>query len=248
MIMLEYKNIFSKFFIPNWSEEIFVRKKVKDTVSWIYIISDLNGEEIFGTFYEKELQITNGKEFRVQKLIKKKGNKLCYMEDYDCSFNSWIDKKDVKEMREQFSKLKYLGGRMKAIKTTDTSNLVITVQEFNKLFAENFAVRLAQVNLATKADIADFLSMIDFDDNLKSLNKKVTSNRSKHVKVAKKITDLTNKIVQIPERRQDFLLGRMQFTGNDSYQNFLAFASMCSSLILDSNKKVNNWLSTGISS
>ena len=48
-----YKNSFVKGYVPNWSEEIFVIKKVKKSVSWTYVISDLNGEEIFGTFYEK---------------------------------------------------------------------------------------------------------------------------------------------------------------------------------------------------
>ena len=51
-------------------------KKVKNTVPWTYLISDLKGEEIFGTFYEKWLQKTNQKEFRVGKVIKRKGNKL----------------------------------------------------------------------------------------------------------------------------------------------------------------------------
>ena len=55
----KYKNIFAKGYIPNWSEEVFVIKKVKNTVSWTYVINDLNGEEIIGTFYEKELQKTN---------------------------------------------------------------------------------------------------------------------------------------------------------------------------------------------
>ena len=39
----EYKNIFAKDFVPNWSEEIFVIKRVKNTVPWRYAISDLNG-------------------------------------------------------------------------------------------------------------------------------------------------------------------------------------------------------------
>ena len=52
----KYKNIFAKGYTPNWSEEVFVIKKVKNTVSWTYIINDLNGEVIMGTFYEKELQ------------------------------------------------------------------------------------------------------------------------------------------------------------------------------------------------
>ena len=55
----KYKNIFAKGYTPNWSEEVFVIKKVKNTVPWTYIISDLNGEEIVGTFYGNELQITN---------------------------------------------------------------------------------------------------------------------------------------------------------------------------------------------
>ena len=53
------KNIFAKAYMPNWSEEVFVIKKVKNTVPWTYVINDLNGEEIIGTFSEKELQKTN---------------------------------------------------------------------------------------------------------------------------------------------------------------------------------------------
>ena len=42
----KYKNIFAKGYTPNWSEEVFVIKKVKNTVSWTYVVNDLNGEEI----------------------------------------------------------------------------------------------------------------------------------------------------------------------------------------------------------
>ena len=55
----KYKNILAKGYTPNWSEEVFVIKKVKNTVPRTYIINDLNGEEIIGTFYERELQKTN---------------------------------------------------------------------------------------------------------------------------------------------------------------------------------------------
>ena len=55
----------------------FLIKKVKNTVPWKYVISDLKGEEIVGTFLGKEFQKTNQKGFRVEKVIKKKGNKLC---------------------------------------------------------------------------------------------------------------------------------------------------------------------------
>ena len=93
MILLEYQNI--KIFLQ-WSEEAFVIKKVKNTVPWTYVISDLNSEEIVGTFYEKELQKTNQEEFRVQKVLKRKGDKLYVKwKGYDSSFNSYIDKKDI---------------------------------------------------------------------------------------------------------------------------------------------------------
>ena len=92
----EYKNIFAKGYMPNWPEEVFVIKKVKNTVPWTYVINDLNGEEIIGTFYEKELQKTNQKEFRTEKLLRKKGHKLYVKwKGYDNSFNSWLDKKDL---------------------------------------------------------------------------------------------------------------------------------------------------------
>ena len=61
--------------MPNWSEEVFVIKKVKNTVPWTYVINDLTGEEIIGTFYEKEQQMTNQKEFRIEKVFKRKGDK-----------------------------------------------------------------------------------------------------------------------------------------------------------------------------
>ena len=70
------KNIFAKGYTPNWSEEVFVVSKIKNTVPWTYIINDLNGEEIIRTFYERGLQKTNQKEFRIEKVIKRKGVKF----------------------------------------------------------------------------------------------------------------------------------------------------------------------------
>ena len=51
----KYKKLFAKGYNPNWSEKTFVIKKIKNTVPWIYVINDLNGEGIIGTFYEKEV-------------------------------------------------------------------------------------------------------------------------------------------------------------------------------------------------
>ena len=60
---------------PKWSEEVSVISKIKNTVPLTYVTNDLNGEEITGSFYEKELQKTNQKEFRIEKVIKQCGKK-----------------------------------------------------------------------------------------------------------------------------------------------------------------------------
>ena len=92
----KYKNIIAKGYMPNWSEEVLVIKKVKNTIPWTYVINDLNGEEIIGTFYEKELQKTNQEEFRIEKVIRRKGDKLYVKwKGYDNSFNSGIDKANL---------------------------------------------------------------------------------------------------------------------------------------------------------
>ena len=92
----KYRNIFAKGYSPNWSEDVFVINKIKNTVPWTYIISDLNGEEITGSFYEIELQKTSQEEFRIEKIRKRKGDKLYVTwKGYDNSFNSWINKKDL---------------------------------------------------------------------------------------------------------------------------------------------------------
>ena len=57
----KYENIFAKGYFPNWSEEAFVINKFRNTVPWTYFINDLNGENITGSCYEKELQKTNQK-------------------------------------------------------------------------------------------------------------------------------------------------------------------------------------------
>ena len=83
------KIIFGKSYIPNWSEDVFVIKGIKNIVPWTYVINDLNDEEIIGNFYEKELQKRNQQKFRMDQVVKKKGNKLYVKwKGYDNSFNS----------------------------------------------------------------------------------------------------------------------------------------------------------------
>ena len=52
----KFKNIFAKGYTPNWGKEIFFVDKINDTVPYMYNLKDLNGEEIIGSFYDKELQ------------------------------------------------------------------------------------------------------------------------------------------------------------------------------------------------
>ena len=92
----KFKNVFTRGYTPNWSEKIFIIKKIKNTVPWTYVISDLNSEEIVRRFYETGLQKTNQKEFSSEKVIKRKKN-ILYVKwkGYNNYFNSWIDKKDL---------------------------------------------------------------------------------------------------------------------------------------------------------
>ena len=92
----KYKKIFAKVYTPNWSEEVFIINEIKNTVPWKYAISDLNGEGITASFYEKELQNKSQKEFRIEKVLKRKGDKLhVKWKGYNNRFNSWINKKDL---------------------------------------------------------------------------------------------------------------------------------------------------------
>ena len=72
MRILKFKRIFAKGYTPNCSEKTLMIKK--NTVSWTYVIDDLGGEEITETFYE-ELRKIDQQEFRIEKVIKKKGDK-----------------------------------------------------------------------------------------------------------------------------------------------------------------------------
>ena len=56
LLISKYEKFFGKGYTPNWSEKVFVIKKVKNTMTLTYVINHLNGKDIAGTFYEKELQ------------------------------------------------------------------------------------------------------------------------------------------------------------------------------------------------
>ena len=90
------KKTFEKGYTPRWTEEVFTVSKIQYTDPVTYKISDYNGEEIQGTFYEQELQKTTQNIFRIEKIIRKRGCKsLVKWLGYPDSFNSWIDNKDL---------------------------------------------------------------------------------------------------------------------------------------------------------
>ena len=68
----KYKSIFANGYTPNFSEKIFVISKIKNTVPWSHVISDLNGQPIAGSFYEKELQKASQEKLRIEKVLKEK--------------------------------------------------------------------------------------------------------------------------------------------------------------------------------
>jgi len=86
------KTTFEKGYTPRWTEEVFTVTQVQYTDPPTYKISDYNGEEIQGTFYEQELQKTTQEIYRIEKIIRKRGKKsLVKWLGYPESFNSWVD-------------------------------------------------------------------------------------------------------------------------------------------------------------
>jgi len=92
------KTTFEKGYLPRWTEEVFSISKVLYTDPPTYKIVDQNGEEIQGSFYENELQMTRQDIFRIEKVIKRRGNKLFVKwRGYSDKFNSWINKEDLEK-------------------------------------------------------------------------------------------------------------------------------------------------------
>ena len=96
MRITKKKTTFEKGYTPRWTEEVFTIDEVLRTDPPTYKIRDYNDERIQGSFYEPELQKTSQDISRIEKEIRKRGNKaLVKWLGYPDSFNSWIDSKDV---------------------------------------------------------------------------------------------------------------------------------------------------------
>ena len=152
----KHKNIFAKGYAPNWSEKMFLVKKIKNTVTWAYVIRDLNREKIVGSSYEKELRKTNQKEFRIEKVIKRKESKLYVKwKGYNNSFNCWVDQKNLIKMSQYFPPYRSHGGDIKV--ELDMSNYA-TKTDFKNVTHEDVSSFASKTNLAslkTKIDELD---------------------------------------------------------------------------------------------
>jgi len=90
------KYTFEKGYTPRWTEEVFTVSEVRYTDHITYKLKYFNGEEIKGSFYEQELQKTTQEIFRIEKVIRRKGDKsLVKWLGYPDKFNSWVDNKDL---------------------------------------------------------------------------------------------------------------------------------------------------------
>ena len=221
----KYKNIFSKRYAPNWSEDIFIIKKIKNTLPWTYEISDLNGEEIVGSFYEKELQKTNQKEIRIEKVIKRKGNKLYVKwKGYDNFFNSWIDKKDLIKRVNTFLHIEVLKKNNKveldlsnyAIKTdlktvthvdvssfASKANIASLKTEVDKIDADK--LKTVPVDLAKLSNVAknNFVKKTEYNSLKTKVHGIDTTNFVKKTKYEKDGSDFENKISKIDKKIPD---------------------------------------------
>ena len=171
----KYKNIFAKGYMPNWSEEIFIIKKIKNTVPWAYIISDRNGYEIIGTFYEKELQGTNQQEYRIERVIKKKA--INYMSNEKVVIIHLIVgsiKKTSYKMSKYFPKpYESFGGDINV--RVDLSDYATKkdIDNITHVDTSNFALKTNLANLKTKVDKLDINKLGSLQNNLSKLKTKV---------------------------------------------------------------------------
>ena len=96
--------MFDKGYTQRWTEEVFTISKIQLTIPVTYKITGYNGEETQGSFYEQELQKTYQCAFRIEKVLKRQGDKsLVKWMGYPKSFSSWIDTKAILKLTTEKS-------------------------------------------------------------------------------------------------------------------------------------------------
>ena len=160
---------------------------------WTYVISDLNGEEIVGSFYEKELQKTNKKEFRIKKVIKRKGNKL-YVKWKGCnnSFNSWIDKKISYKMCQYFPPYRSSGRRVKVELDLSSYATKTDLKNVTHVDVSSFASKTNLASLKTEVDKCDIAKLTPVPNDLAKLSNVVKNDVVKKSEYNKLVTKVDN--------------------------------------------------------
>ena len=171
----KYKNIFAKGYMPNWSEEIFVIKKIKNTVPWAYVINDLNGEEIIGTFYKQELQGTTQNEFRIEKKLREKV--IDFMSNGKVIIVHLIiglTKKTLYKMRKYCPKTYEPFGGDISVKV-DLSNYATKadIKNVTNVNTSNFELKTNLANLKTEVDKLNIDKLKSLPNNLSILKTKL---------------------------------------------------------------------------
>ena len=96
--------MFDEGYTQQWTEEVSKISKIQLTISVTYKITDYNGEEIQGSFYEQELQKMSQNSFRIEKVLKRQGYKsLVKWMGYPMSVNSWLDTQAIVKLTTEKS-------------------------------------------------------------------------------------------------------------------------------------------------
>ena len=165
-------------------------QEIKITVPWTCVIIDLNGEEIIGTFYENELQKTDQKEFRIEKVLKKKGDKLYVKwKGYDHSFNSWVDKKDYQYFPKSYEPF---GGNINV--RVDLSNYATKddIKNIAHVDTSTFALKTNLANLKSEVDQLDVDKLMPVPTDLRKLSNVVKNDVVKKTDYNKLVTKVDN--------------------------------------------------------
>ena len=158
------------------------------------MISDLNIEEIVGGFYEKELQKTNQKEFRIEKIVKRIENKLYVKwKKYNDSLSSWIDQKGSYKMSQYFPPYRRFGRNIKV--ELDLSNYATKTDLKNVTHVDvsSFASKANLASLKTevgKLDIAKLISVLDDLAMLSNVVKNDVVKKSEYNKLVTKVDNI----------------------------------------------------------
>ena len=170
------KSVVAERFIRTLKNKI----TVKNTVPWTYVISDLNNGQIISSLYGKELQKTSQKEFRIEKVIEKKGDKIYVKwEGYSDLFNSWIDQNEIDQnIKVELDLSSY------ATKT-DLKNVA-------HVDVSNFASKTNLASLKTEVDKLDIVKLTPVPDKLVKLSNVVKNDVVKKTKYYKLVSEVEN--------------------------------------------------------